>query len=130
MSFLAKLGKWILEGLGVVSALSDTGVVKLPGLGSVQVLSKDLTEMANIVLALEVAIQAKTLTIDQALQVEAAQIAQIILASSILAGKHLSDPTLITGPNGAAVDFANGVAKILKAINPDEAKLVQTQSLT
>ncbi len=116
MTFLAKLGKALLQGLGIVNFISETGLVKFPG-QTAQVISRDLAEMAKIVTGIEA---------DQALAIEAVQIRQIVLSSALVAGKKIGDEAEL---QLACEGFANAVAHLYKAIHPDEVKVVEPQDL-
>lgn len=127
-SALQKIGHALATGLQVLTGFAPSIQLLQPKAGApLQVISKDLTEMLKIVASAEVLlVHNPALSLDDLLAFEAVQIKQIVLASAAVAGKPVQDPSLI---EAACQDFANGCAKILKALHPDAVQTTPSEDL-
>lgn len=125
MTFLAKLGQWILKGTAIVSGFAPIAELAMPNQADkIQTVSNDLSQIADLVVTAEAFGQAANLTGPQKAQFIANNVVQILLKSSVLANKKIANPDLL---KQGAQEIAGGVADILNAV--DEGA-VKTQSVT
>lgn len=122
LTFLKKLGQILVQVAGVATGI---GPILLPFLGSgkaggvVATATNDLTQIAQLVVAIETAFAAVPgSTGQQKLAALVPLVANIISTSQVVAGKKLQNPELFT--KGCA-EVAQGMVDVLNAIHPDEA---------
>jgi hypothetical protein len=114
MKFLTKLGQIILKGVEIYAGFSPLAQMAFPGQSqTLQVISKDLTEIASIVVTIEGAGQALSLTGTQKLMAATPLVAQAILQSSILVNHTIADPVLF---KSGAQKIADGMADVLNSL--------------
>ena len=120
MTFLKKLGQIIVSGLGIALGFLPTLQAALPNnAGTLQTVSKDLSELLNIIVSVEATGAALGLAGPDKLHAAAPQIAQVLLQSSALAGKPIANqPLFLQG----CTDIASGLAEVLNAVHPDAAQ--------
>lgn len=124
MKFLTKLGAIILRGVEIVSGFAPMVAQSLPGsAGTVQIVSKDLSEVAAIIQDVEVMGQALNQAGPDKLKAAAPLVAQIILQSAILANHQIENAGLF---NQGCTEIASGMADILNSLKAD----IQTVSKT
>lgn len=124
MTFLKKFGAILLKFTEIFVGLAPMFEGSLPGqAGTIQVVSKDLTAIAQIVLNVETIGQALNQPGPQKLIAAAPLVAQVILQSSILANQSIANPELFQKGCG---EIAGGMADILNSLKDD----VDTQSKT
>lgn len=117
MTLLSKIGAEILKGIAIVSGLIPVAEMASPSnAGVIQVVSQDLTQVANIITSVEAAGQAVNLPGPQKLQMAAPQVAQVILQSAMLVNHKISNPALFTQ---GSTKIADGMADVLNSLNPD-----------
>ena len=118
MTFLKKLGSMILQGLQIVARFEGPVTSTVPGAANViQIVSKDLTQIAQIIADVEVAGQVLGLPGTQKLTAAAPLVAQVVLDSTVLAGKHVANEALFrTG----AQKIADGMADIENSLKADD----------
>jgi hypothetical protein len=115
VTFLKKLGTAILKGIQVVSGIAPVVVRELPGIaGTVQTISTDLAQVAQIIVAAEAFGQSLGLPGTQKLTAASPQVAQIIMQSSLLAGKKIANPELF---NAGCTQIAAGMADVLNSLH-------------
>lgn len=120
MTFLKKLGDVILKGVAVWSGFAPIAQLAIPGeAGKIATVSNDLAQIADLVVTAESFGQAANLTGDQKAQFIAANVVQILLKSSVLAGKKIADPDLL---KKAGQEIAGGIADALNAVHDGEVK--------
>jgi hypothetical protein len=116
MTFLKKLGQIFQIGLQLFTGFAPILQQAIPGAaGPVQIVSKDLTELLNIIVAIEAAGQSLGLPGVDKLRMAAPQIMAAILGSAALVGKPLQDPGLALQ---GSTKVADGLADILNAVHP------------
>ena len=121
--WLKKLGQKIAEGQAVVDVFSPAIKLAIPGdkddkvLDQISSVSKDLTMIANVVVDVEAASNIVAMTGEQKLAVATPKVIQILLTSSMMAGKEVQDADLVR--QGAA-DIAQGMVKFLNGIKKKE----------
>lgn len=124
MTFLSKLGQIIIKGAEIAGLFAPTIEAAVPGAAQkIQVVSNDLTEIANLVVTVEAIGQSAGLPGPQRALLIGPQVAQILLQSAVIAGKPIKDPAAF---QAAAAKIAGGVADALNAV--DEGA-VQTKSI-
>lgn len=120
MTFLKKLGQ-IINTVGQVVGIFAPAVTQLfPGSKeAVQVVSKDIVEIAEAVVLAETIGQAKNLPGPEKLQFITPVVAQIILKSTLVANKKIENPALfMTGSQ----KLADGMADILNSLRAADVK--------
>jgi hypothetical protein len=100
----------------IAAGISPFVSAEFPGSGTVQVISKDLAAIAQIIQQAEVMGQALGQAGPAKLTAAAPLVAQIVLQSSLLANHSIADQTKFTGGVNA---LASGVADILSSLHPD-----------
>lgn len=124
MNLLAKIGSIILKGTEILLGFGSTIQQQFPGTSSVvTVISKDLTDVANIVTQVEVMGQALQIKGPDKLKAAAPLIAQIILQSALMADKKIESPDLF---QQGCTKVADGMADILNSLHAN----VETTSKT
>lgn len=119
MSWLKTLGQIIATGTKLWLGFSQ--VANIPGgSGTIATVTKDLTEVANIVAAVEAVGHLQGLTGQQKLVMAQPQVAQIILSSAILANHQIADPVLF---KSATEDYVNATVKLLNSLKGNPAIL-------
>lgn len=115
MTFLSKLGSAILKGIAIVSGIAPVISQNIPGIaGPVQVLSQDLTQIADIITQVEAIGQAFGQAGPDKLKAAAPLVAQVLLKSSILANNKIANPDLF---NQGATAIASGMADVLNSLD-------------
>ena len=120
MTFLSKYGGLIVKGIGIALGVLPMVSTFYPQTGgTVQVISKDLAEIMQIILNVEAMGQALGLAGADKLRAAAPLIADIFKRSSVLAGKPIADEVAYFK---ACTVIAGGCADLLNAVSPDAAK--------
>jgi hypothetical protein len=124
MTFLKKLGQIILKATEIFAGFAPIVQTEFPGLsGTVQTVSNDLAQIANIVVAVEAAGQSLNIPGADKLKAAAPQVAQIILKSALLVNHKIANPDLF---QQGSTKIADGVADILNSLHDN----IDTQSMT
>lgn len=119
MRFLTILGQILLKGTAIFAGFSPLAQAAFPGqAGTIQTVSKDLSQIADIIAQVEAAGQALKLPGDQKLAMATPMVAQIIISSAMLANHQIADPALFQAGCGK---IASGFADILNSLhgNPE-----------
>ncbi len=106
LSWLKKIGQAALTASGILEGF------KAPTLPNVDTVSDKLMEVAAIIVNVEMIGAALNLPGDQKLTASVPAIAQLILRSSVMAGRPPHDQALFMD---GAKDIASGMAKILNS---------------
>lgn len=115
MNLLEKIGSIILKGTQIILGFGATVQQQFPGTsGTVQVVSKDITDIANIIIQIEAFGQTLATPGADKLRAAAPLVAQIILQSSMMAGHTIADQTLYMG---GATKIADGFADVLNSLH-------------
>ena len=120
MTFLKKLGSILANVAGVAMGV---GPLIGPFLGSgksatvVGHVTNDLTQIAQMTLAIETALQGQQGTAKLAALVPL--VSNIIKTSELVSGKKIANEALFTQ---ACTEYAQATVDLLNAIHPDEAK--------
>lgn len=122
MNFLKKLGGIIAAVSGVWLGFSPSLSKQFPQTGGViQTISSDLAEVGNAVVAIEAIGQLQGLTGPDKAKAVAPQIAQIILNSTLVAGKQIQDQAMFMS---GCQEVGQGIADILNSIHHDATATV------
>ncbi len=114
MTFLKKLGQILLQATEIVTGFSGLAQQFMPGSsGVMQVISKDLAAIAQIVAEVEAIGQAMNLAGPQKLSAASPLVAQIILQSSLLVNHKIADEVLF---KKACSELAGGMADLLNSL--------------
>jgi hypothetical protein len=124
MTFLSKLGAALLKGIGIVSGLLPIVSQAFPG-GVINTVSKDLSQIAEIITSVEAAGQALQLAGDKKLEAAAPLVAQVILQSSMLVNNKIKDPALFMA---GCTKIASGMADVLNSLHEDGVQVVDKKS--
>lgn len=125
MKFLSKLSQILQAGLFLFTGFKPLLDQVAPGSsGITQIVSKDLTEIANQVVNAEQIGAALKLSGDQKLQAAAGPVAQILLASATFAGHPIANPDLF---NQGAAKIAAGMADCQNALHEDVVKAMTSK---
>lgn len=124
MTFLKKLGSILLKVTEIAVGFSPIVQQLLPGSATtVATVSKDLAQIADIIVQAEAMGQALGQAGAQKLIAATPMVAQIILASSILANHKIANPGLF---QQGCTSIASGMADVLNSLKDD----VQTEGKT
>jgi hypothetical protein len=124
MTLLSKIGAYILKGIGIMTGFLPVISQNFPNTtGGLQIISKDLAEIADTVTSIEALGQLKGLAGADKAAAAGPLVAQIILRSTLLTGQKIQDTALF---NQGCVNIAGGVADVLNSLHPDG---VQTHDL-
>lgn len=119
MSFLKKLGTLILRGAVEFTSVGPKVAERFPGAAPIiERIQGTLDQLASVVISAEVMGQALGTPGPDKLKAAAPQVASIILHSSVLAGRKISDPDLF---NRGATKIADGMADVLNSLKDDIA---------
>lgn len=114
MNFLAKLGGIILKVTEIVTGFSPILQTVLPGQkDTIQLVSRDLVEIANIITQVEAFGQVLGTPGADKLKAATPLVAQIILQSSILANHSIANPALF---KQGTQKIADGMADVLNSL--------------
>ena len=121
MTFLKKFGLAILKGIAIVSGVAPTISQQIPSsAGPIQTISKDLTQIAQIIASIEAVGAALGLPGTQKLTAAAPQVAQIILQSTLLVNHKIANSALF---NQGCTKVADGMADILNSLDESGVKV-------
>lgn len=119
VKFLSVLGRVMLQATGIVQAFAPIAQAIYPNAsGTIQTISRDSAEIANIIAQVEAIGQMSQLSGDQKLAAATPLVAQIVLSSSVLANHKIAHPDLLQ--QGIA-KITGGWADVLNSIdgNPE-----------
>ena len=119
MTFLKKLGQIIATGIELLTGLGPILSASLPSVaGPLQVVSKDLMAVANVVIQVEAIGASLGLVGADKLRAATGPVVQILMQSELLLGKPITDAAAL---NTAAQSMINAVVAMLNAIHPSAA---------
>lgn len=119
MTFLKKLGQIIVKGIGIATGLLPIVQVALPqSEGTLQVVSRDLSEIGQIIVAVEAMGASLGLAGPDKLHAAAPQVVQILLQSALLANKPIANPQLLSQ---GAQKISDGMVDVLNAVHESAA---------
>lgn len=119
MTFLKKVGSYIVKGLQIIAQFEGVVTATVPGSGTViQVISKDLTDIGNIIIQIEAAGQALGLPGAQKLTAATPAVAQVLLQSALLANHKVANEALF---QSGAQKIADGMVDVLNSLKDDVA---------
>jgi hypothetical protein len=122
MSFLKKLGGVLSKGLQLVGLFGPVVKLTVPGSDQVvDVVSKDLAQVAEVIANTEAFGQALGMAGSDKLKAAVGPVAQIILGSSLLAGRKIENEDLF---KQGAKKIADGMADVLNSLHEDGVKTV------
>lgn len=125
MTFLKKLGSILSTVTGLFLGFAPVIQKQYPQTGGViDTVSKDLSEIGMVVVNIEAIGQLKGLTGPDKAKAAGPLVAQIILNSTLVAGKKIANPDLF---NQACAEIAGGVADVLNSLHEDAAKDAVTE---
>jgi hypothetical protein len=120
MSFLSKFGKFVLKGLSIVTGIAPIVSQAVPGSAqTIQVVSQDLAQVADIVTKIEVIGQQLGKPGAEKLALAAPLVADVIIKSSLLANQKIDNPALFSQ---GSKKIADGMADILNSLNENGVK--------
>ena len=115
MNFLARIGGIILKVTEVVTGFAPILETALPGQkANIQVVSKDLAQIANIITEVEAIGQVLSIPGVDKLKSAAPLVAQTILQSSILVNHTINDSVLF---KQGCTKIADGMADVLNSLH-------------
>ena len=115
MKFLTKLGQILLQATSIVMGFAPLAKIALPGnAGTIDTVSQDLAEVAQLVANMEAIGQVLTLPGAQKLQGVTPLVAQILLRSAIVANHKVGNPALFQQGAGK---IADGMADLLNSLD-------------
>lgn len=115
MKFLSKLGQIILKGVEIYAGFAPIAQASFPSAsGAIATVSKDLSEIADIIVQVEAVGQALQLPGDKKLLAAVPSVTQIVLQSSMLANHKISDPVLF---KAGCTKIADGMADVLNSLH-------------
>jgi hypothetical protein len=127
LTFLKKAGQIILEGAQIFTGFAPFLTSAIPhSQGLVTTVSKDLSQVADAVIQAEAIGQALSLPGPQKLQAAAPLVSQILIDSSIVAGKQIAQPDLF---KQGSQKIADGMADVLNSLHPDSATQTKPQDI-
>lgn len=129
MTFLKKLGQVIANIAGIVTGVGPIFSAAVPKAGStIAVITTDLQQIAGVIQTVEAIGAAATTAIPGAekLRMATPLVAQAILQSTLLAGKHIANETLY---KQGAQKVADGMADILNSLHDNGVSVTQPQDV-
>lgn len=122
MTFLKKLGSIIAAVSGVFLGFAPAFEQAVPKSSNViDTVSKDLAQVGNVVAQIEAIGQLKGLAGPDKAKAAGPLVAQIILSSSLVAGKKIANQDLF---NQACVEISGGVADVLNSLHDSSTDAV------
>lgn len=119
MTFLKKLGQILVKGIGIATGLLPLVQAAVPGSAAVvATVSKDLAEIGQIIVTTEQLGASLGLPGPDKLRAATPQVIQILLTSSLLVGKPIANPALLTQ---GAQKIADGMVDVLNAVHESAA---------
>jgi hypothetical protein len=119
VTFLKKLGGILVKGIAVAVGFAPMIQQFVPGsTGIVQTVSKDLAQIADIIVQAEAMGQALGQPGPQKLIAVTPMVAQIILGSSMLSGHKIANSDLF---KQGCTSIASGMADVLNSLKDDVA---------
>lgn len=119
MTFLKKLGSILSTVTGLFLGFAPVVQKAFPQTGGViDTVSKDLSEIGAVVVNIEAIGQLKGLSGPDKAAAAGPLVAQIILNSTLVAGKKIADPAKF---QAACATIAGGVADVLNSLHEDAA---------
>ena len=112
MKFLTKLGQILLKATTIITGIAP--FIPSNQVGLYTTISKDLSEIANIVVQAEVFGQSLNLPGAQKLQAASPAVAQIILQSAILANHKIANEDLF---KQGVTKITDGMADVLNSLH-------------
>jgi len=117
LTFLKVLGQVVVRGLGFAQALAPVAIQLMPNsAGTIQTISKDITEVLNCVVTAEAMGQSVALTGPQKLQAATVMIEQIISSAAVMTGKSIANVELY---HKAMSEFAQAGCDLLNSLHPE-----------
>jgi hypothetical protein len=125
MTFLSKLGSFLVRGIAIVSGIAPMIATTLPGTsGTIATVSTDLAQIGDIIAQVEALGQALQIKGPDKLKAAGPLVAQVILKSSLLVNQKIANPDLF---NQGSTKIADGMADVLNSL---DANGVKTQDKT
>ncbi|SRR6266436_9650624 len=120
MDFLKKLGNFLAEAVSIASGMGPliTPFLGAKGAKIETTAINDLTQMGSIIVMVESVIQTPGSGIAK-LEAATPLILQVLRTSQAFSGMKVADEALA---ESGATDMAQGLAKFMKSIHPDEVK--------
>ena len=126
MTFLSKLGQAVLKGVAIVSGIAPVVSQTIPGAsGPIQIISQDLTQIADIITQIEAIGQALGHKGEDKLNAAQPLIAQVILKSTLLVNHKIANPDLFSKGTKA---IAGGMADVLNSLHENGVKTEDKKS--
>ena len=119
VKFLTTLGRVLLQGTAIFAGFAPLAESAFPQqAGAIRIITKDLTQLADIIVQVEHAGQKLGMPGEQKLQMAAALFAPIILQSAMFSGRTIGDPALF---QQGTEKLASGLADVLNSLhgNPE-----------
>jgi hypothetical protein len=124
MRFLTRIGQILAQATAIAAGFAPLIKQTAPGASAViDTVSADLSQIANVIVTVEVMGQALQIKGPEKLRAAAPLVAQVLLQSSVLANHKIDNPTLF---QQGASKIADGMADVLNSLNDH----VDTQSKT
>lgn len=117
MTFLKKLGQVVVNIAGIVSGIGPIFSASIPkASGAINLVTSEIAQLAGVIATVEAVGQAVSTPLPGTEKLKAATplVAQIILASSVMAGKKIADPAKF---QLGASEVASGIADILNSLH-------------
>ena len=122
MTFLKKLGQIILQGAAIAAGIGPMAKVLIPGDNDDRIIdwvNDGLVQVASIITTVEAVGQVLNQPGPEKLRAASPLVAQIVLKSSVVAGRKIADPVKF---QAGCQKIADGMADVLNSIDADEAK--------
>ena len=115
VTFLKLAGQVIVKGLGFVQAAAPAIIQLIPNsAGTMQTVSKDISEVLQCVITAEAMGQSVGLTGPQKLTAATVMVEQIVSSMSVMTGKTIANPELY---HKAMSEFAQAGADLLNSLH-------------
>lgn len=117
MGFLAKIGVIALKASQVIMGFAPVAAMAYPSqAGTIQTISQDSAQIANIIQTMEVAGQALQIKGPDKLKAATPLVAQVVLQSAVLANHKIAQPELF---KQGTQKIADGWADVLNSLKED-----------
>lgn len=126
MTFLKKLGEVLAKGIAIWAGFSTAVKEQYPGSSTVvQVISKDLTDIATVVVEVETIGQTLGQPGTAKLAAAGPLVAQVILQSSLMANHKIADEV---GFQKACQEIAGGMADLLNSLKDNVGDVTSSKT--
>jgi hypothetical protein len=124
LTFLKKAGQVIAGMAGILPLFQPAAAMNPKIAGMLSTTEAELTKIGNVILQTEAFGNTLSLKGPDKLKAAAPQVAQLVMASSLIAGKKIANQALF---HLGSTKIGDGMADILNSLHEDEAKVIDVK---